>query len=164
MRFLDATILIRWGSATIAEALEEDISTCGYILAKIHNGEEAVTSTLVKDEALIWFSRYKSSRLVDFLRSLMALTGLKIVEPTIGDELEATRLFGKHRLGISDLINLSIMRRLGIREIYSLDKGFDDIPDIKRVFDELRLEEGYKSFITSLKNKHQANYEDPQKP
>ncbi|MEM2661395.1 MAG: hypothetical protein QXS74_08765, partial [Nitrososphaeria archaeon] len=64
----------------------------------------------------------------------------------------------------SDLINLSIMRRLGIREIYSLDKGFDDIPDIKRVFDELRLEEGYKSFITSLKNKHQANYEDPQKP
>ncbi|MEM5853780.1 MAG: PIN domain-containing protein, partial [Candidatus Aenigmatarchaeota archaeon] len=113
--------------------------------------EEAVTSTLVKDEALIWFSRYKSSRLVDFLRSLMALTGLKIVEPTIGDELEATRLFGKHRLGISDLINLSIMRRLGIREIYSLDKGFDDIPDIKRVFDELRLEEGYKSFITSLK-------------
>ncbi|MEM2585177.1 MAG: PIN domain-containing protein, partial [Thermoproteota archaeon] len=108
MRFLDATILIRWGSATIAEALEEDISTCGYILAKIHNGEEAVTSTLVKDEALIWFSRYKSSRLVDFLRSLMALTGLKIVEPTIGDELEATRLFGKHRLGISDLINLSI--------------------------------------------------------
>ncbi|MBO3754672.1 MAG: type II toxin-antitoxin system VapC family toxin [Candidatus Brockarchaeota archaeon] len=151
MRFLDATILIRWGSATIAEALNEDVSTCGYILAKIRDGEEAVTSTLVKDEALIWFSRYKSSRLTDFLRSLMALTGLKIVEPTIEDELEATRLFGKHRLGVSDLVNLSIMRRLAIREIYSLDKGFDDVPDVKRVFDELRLEEGYRSFVTQFK-------------
>jgi len=48
MRFLDATILIKWESVTIKEALEEDISTCGYILVKIHGGEEAVTSTLVK--------------------------------------------------------------------------------------------------------------------
>ncbi len=151
MRFLDATILIKWGSATIAEVFKEDVSTCGYILDKIRDGEETITSTLVKDEVLIWFSRYKSSRLSDFLRSLMALTGLKIVEPTVEDELEATRLFGKYRLGISDLINLSIMRRLGIREVYSLDKGFDDVPDLKRVFDELRLEEGYKSFIAKFK-------------
>lgn len=151
MRFLDATILIKWGSATIAEVLKEDVSTCGYILDKIHNGEKTITSTLVKDEVLIWFSRYKSSKLSSLLKSLMALTGLKIVEPTIEDELEATMLFGEHRLGISDLINLSIMRRLRIREIYSLDKGFDDVPDVRRVFDELRLEEGYKSFIARFK-------------
>lgn len=151
MRFLDTAILIKWGSATIAEVSEEDVSTCGYILAKIRNGEEAVMSTLVKDEALIWFSRYKSPRLSDFLRGLMALTSLKIVEPTIEDELEAIRLFGRYDLGISDLINLSIMRRLRIGEIYSLDKGFDKVPDVKRVFDELRLEEGYKSFIAQLK-------------
>ncbi|MGC9086958.1 MAG: type II toxin-antitoxin system VapC family toxin [Thermoproteota archaeon] len=150
MRFLDATILIKWGSATTTEALEEDVATCGYILTKIRDGEEAVTSTLVKDEALIWFSRYKASRLSDFLRSLVALTNLEIVEPTIEDELEATRLFGKYALGISDLINLSIMKRLKIREIYTLDKGFDYVPDVKRVFDELRLEEGYKNFITKL--------------
>ncbi|MBO3800627.1 MAG: hypothetical protein FGF52_06230 [Candidatus Brockarchaeota archaeon] len=55
MRLLDATILIRWGSATIAEALNEDTSTCGYILAKIRDGEEAVTSMLVKDKTPIWF-------------------------------------------------------------------------------------------------------------
>ncbi|MBO3800626.1 MAG: hypothetical protein FGF52_06225 [Candidatus Brockarchaeota archaeon] len=47
----------------------------------------------------------------------MALTSLKIVELTVEDELEAIGLFGKHRLGVSDLVNLSIMRRLAIREI-----------------------------------------------
>lgn len=154
MRFLDATILVKWGSSTSTGALKEDIATCGYILAKIRNGEEAVTSTLVKDEALIWFSRYKMSRLSDFLRSLMALTNLKVVEPTIEDELEAARLFGKYRLGVSDLVNLSIMKRLGIREIYSLDKGFDSVPGVKRIFDEVRLEEGYRSFIAYLKSKY----------
>ncbi len=43
------------------------------------------------------------------------------------------------------------MKRLKIREIYTLNKGFDYVPDVKRVFDELRLEEGYKKiFITKL--------------
>ena len=128
-------------------------SLCGYVLAKIRNGEEALTSILVKDEVLIWLSRYKASRLSDVIRSLTALTQLKIVNPTFEDELESTITHGQYPLGISDLINLSIMKRHGVHEIYSMDKGFDGIPDVKRMLEELRNESGYNQFTEALRGK-----------
>jgi len=154
MRFVDSTIFIKWSQATIAEAQrDEKISLCGYVLAKIRNGEEALTSSLVKDEVLIWLSRYKASRLGDFIRSLTALTHLKIVNPTFEDEFESTMTRGQYALGISDLINLSIMKRCGVHEIYSMDKGFDGIPDVKRMLEELRNESGYNQFTEALRRK-----------
>lgn len=154
MRFVDSTIFIKWSQATIAEAQQDEkISLCGYVLAKIRNGEEALTSSLVKDEVLIWLSRYKASRLSDFIRSFTALTHLKIVNPTFEDELESTMTHGQYPLGISDLINLSIMKRYGIHEIYSMDKGFDGIPDVKRMLEELRNESGYNQFTEALRGK-----------
>jgi predicted nucleic acid-binding protein len=157
MRFVDTMIFIKWGQATLAEALKnEEISICGYILTKIRNGEETLTSGLVKDEALIWFSRYKASRLSDFIRSLTALTHIKIAEPTLEDELEAAKLYGRSPLGISDLINLSIMKRHGVNEIYSTDKGFEQVPILKRVFEELKSEPGYHNFVTELESRRQA--------
>ena len=154
MRFLDTMIFIKWGQATLTEAAQnEETSLCGYILTKIRDGEEVLTSSLVKDEALIWFSRYKASRLTDFIRSLIVLTNIKIVHPTLEDELEAARFNGQYPLGISDLINLSVMKRYGVQEIYSTDKGFDHVPLVKRVFEELKDEAGYRSFTTKLKQK-----------
>jgi len=155
MRFVDAMVFIRWGQATLDEVLRnEDVSLCGYILTRIRDGEEALTSSLVKDEALIWFSRYKASRLNDFIRSLTVLTNIKIANPTLGDELEATKLHGRFPLGISDLINLSIMKRYGVHEIYSSDKGFDQVPAFRRIFEELKEEPGYGNFIKELKRRH----------
>jgi predicted nucleic acid-binding protein len=157
MRFVDTMIFIKWGQATLTEALQnEEISTCGYIFTRIRNGEEALTSGLVKDEALIWFSRYRASRLSDFIRGLTALTHIKIAEPTLQDELEATKLYGRYPLGISDLINLSIMKRHGINEIYSADKGFEQVPTLKRIFEELKSEPGYHNFVKHLKSRRQA--------
>ena len=154
MRFVDSTIFIKWSQATIAEAQrDEKISLCGYVLAKIRNGEEALTSSLVKDEVLIWLSRYKASRLGDFIRSLTALTHLKIVNPTLQDELESAMTHGQYPLGISDLINLSIMKRYGVHEIYSMDKGFDGVPDVKRTLEELRNESEYNQFTEALRQK-----------
>jgi len=152
MRFLDTTIFIKWGQVRSPEALQnEEASLCGYILTKIRDGEEALTSDLVKDEALIWFSRYRNSRVADFMGSLVALTKIRIVRPTLEDELEAAKLFGQYPLGISDLVNLSIMKSHGVHEIYSTDKGFDRVPTVKRVFEELKGEVGYQDFITKLR-------------
>jgi hypothetical protein len=43
------------------------------------------------------------------------------------------------------------MKRYGIHEIYSLDKGFDNISTVKRIFDELKEEVEYNNFIKKLK-------------
>jgi len=152
MFFVDSTVFIKWVSARRILTLEEAIS--GYVLFKISRGEEALTTTLVKDEVLIWISRYRVNKIKDFMTNLRALFSLNIIHPTLEDEWNAVHKIGKYPLGISDLINLSVMERLGIKDIVSLDKGFDSYPNVRRIFYELKREEGFRDFLEIL---HQRN-------
>ncbi|MGB9728160.1 MAG: hypothetical protein ACPLZF_07090, partial [Nitrososphaeria archaeon] len=45
----------------------------GYVLEKINRGYTAYTTSLVKDEILIWLSRYKTSKIMNFIFSLRAV-------------------------------------------------------------------------------------------
>ena len=69
MKFIDATIFINWISASRKKLSMEDAAS-GYILYKVDRGEYAVTTTLVKDEVLIWLSRYRASQMDKFIKSL----------------------------------------------------------------------------------------------
>lgn len=152
MIFIDTPIFIRWISVDKDNvSLEAAIS--GYILYKISKDMKAVSSTLVKDEVLIWLSRYKGSRVEDFLKSIKALINLEIVSPSLLDEEYAAKEFGRYPLGISDLININLMKRLNIDVIATPDKGFDKYPGLKRVFYEFKDEVGFKEFISILQKK-----------
>ena len=151
IRFVDAPIFIKWMSAK-KKKLSLEAAISGYILTKIMKGEKAVTTTLVKDEVTIWLSRYKASALPKFINSLRALVYLEIISPTLSDQEEACNNFGKCPLGISDLINLAVMRRKNINEIYTTDTGYSST-GIKIVFHELAEEPSFKTFIKNLKNK-----------
>ncbi|RLE68538.1 MAG: hypothetical protein DRJ34_02815 [Thermoprotei archaeon] len=152
MIFIDSTIFIKWISVKGKEiSLDEAIS--GYILEKISHGFNAITTTLVKDEVLIWLSRYRSSKLKQFIYALKALFSLKIVQPVLDDELKAVIEFGKYPLGISDLINLNVMKRLGINIIASSDRGFDEYPYVKRIYNEFQKEPQFKAFLDKLKSR-----------
>ena len=109
MIFIDTPIFINW-VAVDRDNVSLDDAISGYILYKVSKGMNAVSSTLVKDEVLIWLSRYKGSRIGDFLKGLKALIHLEIVSPSLLDEESATREFGKYPLGISDLINVNLMK------------------------------------------------------
>ncbi|MBC7092247.1 MAG: type II toxin-antitoxin system VapC family toxin [Nitrososphaeria archaeon] len=156
--FIDATIFIKWMLADKNNfTLETALS--GYVLEKINRGYTAYTTSLVKDEILIWLSRYKTSKIMNFIFSLRALTNLKIVNPTLEDEEFAAENFGKYPLGISDLINLGVMKRLNIKEVVSSDRGFDTVPEVKRVFEELKNEKGFKEFSERMRNlNYKLNY------
>ncbi|RLG52205.1 MAG: hypothetical protein DRO00_06005 [Thermoproteota archaeon] len=147
--FIDSTIFVKWMSAD-KTSLSLEAAISGYILEKVRAGMKAFTTTLVKDEVLIWLSRYRIRELRKFLLSLRALGSLQIVQPTLEDEEIASRNFSKYPLGISDLINISVMRRLDISEIASTDRGFDEISGIKRVFEEFSLEDEFRSFSKRL--------------
>ncbi|RLE92338.1 MAG: hypothetical protein DRN04_10550 [Thermoprotei archaeon] len=152
MFYVDSTTFIKWISAKRKViTLNEAIS--GYVLYKISKGTRAVTSTLVKDEVLIWCSRYKASRLADFLLALRALLSLEIVQPTIEDEWNAIKEYGKYPLSISDLINLNLMKRLGVNTIVSADKGFDKYHGVKRIFSELSAEKEFRVFLNELQKR-----------
>jgi len=150
-RFVDAPIFIKWMAAK-KKKLSLEAAISGYILTKIMKGEKAITTTLVKDEVLIWLSRYKASALHKFIHSLRALVYLEIIPPTLSDQEEACSNYGKYQLGISDLINLAVMRRKNISEIYTTDKGYSSA-GINIIFHELSKEPNFKRFIKKLKNK-----------
>ncbi len=152
MFFIDATIFIKWVTASPA-TLSLDAAISGYILYKISRGLSALTTTLVKDEVLIWLSKYRASKLELFLQSLRSLASLKLVTPSQEHEEEAVQMYGKYPLGISDLINLAVMRSYGIKLLYSSDKGFDAVPWIERVFEDLTREKGFTEFLEILKQK-----------
>ena len=150
MRFVDANIFINWMSAGRKLKLDEALS--GYILFKISRYERALTTTLVKDEVLIWLSRHRASALAKFLNSVRMMPNLEIVVPTMEDEKFAVENFGKYSLGISDLINLGVMKRLRVNEIYTTDKGFENV-GVKVVFSELKSESEFEEFLLELKRR-----------
>ena len=152
MRFVDSTIFIKWVTASRRSlSLDEVIS--GYVLYKISRGQPALTTTLVKDEVLIWLSRYRASKLGDFLQALRSLISLKLVTPTQEHEEDAVNMYNKYPLGISDLINLAVMKSFGITEIYSTDRGFDKVPWVRRIYGELIKEDDFKEFLKILEKK-----------
>jgi len=149
---VDASIFINWLKTEPRKALEsEGILLSGYILYKIEAGEPAITTVSIKDEVAIWLSRYRAINLRRFLELLAGYPSMEIVAPTSGDQLEAGKMLGQYELGFTDLLSLSVMRRLGLKEIYSSDEGFDSVPDMKRLFSELKHEKGFDEFLSLVK-------------
>lgn len=150
-RFIDANVFINWLKAKPALVLKDETALIsGYILYKIEKGEEALTTVTVKDEVALWLSRYNVNALNMFLTYLPGYTTLEIATPSLTDQIKAGKLMGKYKLGYSDLVTLQVMKRHGISEIYSSDTGFDTVPEIKRIFDELKEEDGYNKFLCLL--------------
>ena len=151
-RFVDTNIFINWLKATRETALrDENAAISGYILQKIENGEEALTTVTIKDEVAIWLSRYRAEALNTFLELLQGYVTLEIIAPTTEDQIEAGKLMGTYKLSYTDLLTLTTIKRYSIEEIYTSDTGFDTIPEIRRIFVELKEEEGYNGFLDRLK-------------
>ena len=148
MYFLDSNIFINWLKAN-TKKIKEDTPTqiSGFILYQIEKGNEAYTSNLVKEEIAIWLSRYKRSKLSQFLNNLKGYTSLKIINADYNDQLYAEKILGTIPLGYIDCVNLSIMNRLDIQNIYSTDKGFDGVEGIDRIFNELEKDLELKKFL-----------------
>jgi predicted nucleic acid-binding protein len=150
-RLVDANIFINWLKATPRTATRDvNAALSGYILRKIEEGEEALTTVTIKDEVAIWLSRYRAEALTRFLELLQGYASLEIVTPTADDQMEAGKLMGRYRLGYTDLLSLETMKRHGLKEVYSSDTGFDTAPMVTRIFHELEEEEEYGRFLKEL--------------
>lgn len=133
MRFLDSNVFVyhmasdgRYGGK--AEK----------ILTRIESGEEALTSTLVIVQVCSYL-KWKGSvdKIPLFLALLQSLPSLTKDETSFEDFTAAVLLAESHRMPWKmwdDLVIAAQMERLGLREIYSNDVDFDQIPGIRRVF------------------------------
>lgn len=146
MIFLDSTVFINWFKATKRDLSKAEVSASGFILNKLEKGEPTLTSSLVKDEVALWLSRYKRSKLPDFLDSLQSYSTLTIESPIIEDEIEGERRLGSYPLGYLDCINLAVMKRSKVNTIYSSDKGFDSVPRLQRILEQVCRDREFADF------------------
>lgn len=106
------------------------------IFERIERGEEAITSSLAVAEVCVWLEYHKvKGRVPLFLKALQSYSTLVKIDTTYGDLLKANELVSTYlRLEFFDRVYLAQMLRMGVREIYSNDKGFDTVRGIKRLF------------------------------
>jgi predicted nucleic acid-binding protein len=146
VNFLDSTVFINWFKATKRDLVKPDVAGSGFVLYKIEAGESALTSTLVKDEVALWLSRYKRSKLPDFLDAIASYASLGIECPSLDDEVEAEKLLGSLDLGYLDCVNLAIMMRTQTDTIYTSDRGFDRVPGVHRLLEQLSADPKFPNF------------------
>ncbi len=118
MRFIDSNIFIyvvtnhpRFGA------------TATRILKRVEEGEEATTSTLTLCEvAWVFEAMGRQGDIKPTLEKILSYSTLRI-EPFDSDDLiVGANLMATDRLDFNDAVNVALMERLGIDEVYTNDE------------------------------------------
>jgi predicted nucleic acid-binding protein len=118
MRFVDTNIIIY--ALTAHPTFGE---TAKRILERIENGEEATTSTLVLSEvSWVLEAMGKQGTIKPTLEKILSYKALKTVEVNPDDLLMGANNMAEYGVDFNDGVNVALMMRLGICEVYSNDK------------------------------------------
>jgi len=110
--------------------------TAKNILERIEKGEPAITSTLVMCEvAWVLEAMGKQGDIKPSLEKMMSYKALKVVGFSGDDLLVGANNMIAENLDFNDGVNLALMMRLGVTEVYSNDqKHFGKVDFLKLVF------------------------------
>jgi predicted nucleic acid-binding protein len=93
------------------------------ILKRIEEGEFAVTSTLVLCEtAWVLESMGRQGEIKPALEKILSYGSLEIVDLTCDDLLMGANNMARQGVDFNDGVNLALMMRLGVSEVYSNDR------------------------------------------
>jgi predicted nucleic acid-binding protein len=131
VRFVDANVFIY----ALIKSPREDYLIARGILKRIEEGEEAITSTAVVQEVVDWLEyNNRKAEVEKFLIALNSYVSMKKVAITWADALEAIPYMKKYGLDFVDSLTLQVMKRNGVKEIYTNDRDFDRVEWIHRVW------------------------------
>ena len=130
-RFVDTNIFIY---ALTAHPLFG--KTAKNILERIENGEPAVTSILVLCEvAWVLEAMGRQGDIKSTLEKLTSFKTLKVISFNSDDLLVGANNMSTEKVDFNDGVNLALMMRLGITEVYSNDqKHFGKVDALKLIF------------------------------
>jgi len=137
MRFLDANIFIYAYYKPKRELTEEQKimkERAKEIVRRINDGEEVITTVVHISEVCNILKR--AMRLHDlqtFLIGLYSMDNVKIVDVSENLYFTAIGLMDEFKLDPNDCLAVLVMEKEGINEIYTFDKGFDNVSWIKRL-------------------------------
>jgi len=118
MRFVDTNIFVYalTGHPKFGEVAKA-------ILERIEAGEDALTSTLVLCEvAWVLEAMGRQSEIKSTLEKILSYNALKIVGFDEDDLLVGANNMLIYKIDFNDGVNVAIMERNGVREVYSNDK------------------------------------------
>jgi len=138
MRFLDANVFIYAyykPKRVLTEEQKIMKEKAKEIIRKINDGEEEVITTVVhlSEVCNILKRAMKLHDLQTFLIGLYSMDNVKIVDVSKDMYFTAIGLMDEFKLDPNDCLAVLVMEQEGINEIYTFDKGFDNIGWIKRL-------------------------------
>jgi predicted nucleic acid-binding protein len=106
------------------------------ILERIEEGEAAITSTLVLCEvAWVLEAMGRQGDIKPTLEKIMSYQTLDIIELSGDDLLMGANNMSAEQIDFNDGVNLALMMRLGITEVYSNDqKHLGKLDSLKLIF------------------------------
>ena len=136
MRFLDANIFIYAfykPKGRLTEKQKFMKEKAKEIVRKLIEGKEKFITTVVhiSEVANILEKALSIEALNSILTTLYSLENLKIVGITEEEYLIAIELMKKYKIDVNDCLAIYIMKKEGIKEIFSFDKDFDKIEEIR---------------------------------
>jgi predicted nucleic acid-binding protein len=138
-RFVDASVILHayLKPRRTLKAHERTIKRRAQaIVTRISGGEAVVTSTVHFAEiANLLEHRLPLSEGQSIERGLCARDNVEILPTSRTDLLEALALGIDTSLGTSDALAVVLMRRTGLKEVYSFDRDFDRVEGIKRILE-----------------------------
>ena len=131
MRFLDTNILLRYFTKDDEKKARDVLR----LLKKVERAEEKVlTSPLVIFETIFTLETYykvKRKEIKNLLSPILNLRGLKLDFKDVFES--ALKLYSEKRISFADAFNFCFMQKNGVKEIYSFDKEFNKLKEIRRV-------------------------------
>ena len=137
MRFVDASVFLYAylkPRKVISDEVAEMKKNAKAIVRRINAGEKAATSLVHLSEVaniLEASMPIRNSHIV--MRDLIHSPMISIFEPVRGDYVDAVEVAEEMSVGLNDGVAYVLMRENGIEEIYSFDKHFDHVKDVRRV-------------------------------
>nr|MDO8044771.1 type II toxin-antitoxin system VapC family toxin [Candidatus Baldrarchaeota archaeon] len=104
------------------------------IVKRINEGEFVFISTVHFSEIVnILEDNAPLDVALEVEESILLRENIRFIDVSKKDYLNAIEVAKKFKVGLNDALAYVAMKRIGIDEIYTFDKDFDRLPDVKRI-------------------------------
>lgn len=138
MRFVDSNVFIYAflkPKRKLSAADSKIKNAAKTITKRIENGEGVATSVVHLSEVVNLLEKHMSlENQKEFLDSVFFAENIDVLTVDKDVYLLGADLAAEHRIGINDGLAAVLMQKEDIEEIYSFDRHFDLLPDVKRVW------------------------------
>lgn len=137
IRFVDANVFLYAYLKPKRKLREHEIKlkeAAKKIVRRINEGENVLTTVVHYSEIANILEEIAPQKIaLEIEETILFRKNISIEKISKEDYLNSIETARKYKVNLNDALAYNIMRKHGIKEIYSFDKNFDKLPNIKRI-------------------------------